>query len=185
MKKRRQTSSTAARKPAEALTRRDLRPPPEALLGYRLWQVHYTWHRHIERQLNAIKLTHLQYVLLAAANHFLNEGQVPSQSRLAQYTKIEKMMVSKNLRMLEDRGYVARKPHPDNRRANGIDLTASGRAILRRAFNAAVAAHAGFFRAFGEDWHDFDHMLSLLMATEPTTTTRKPRHGAIGLEQGS
>lgn len=144
----------------------ELHVPAEALLGYRLWQVHYAWHRHIERQLNLIKLTHIQYVLLAATYHLLAEGQTSSQIRLAQYTKLEKMMVSKNLRVLEDRGYVSRKPHPDNRRANRIDLTVSGRRILRQAFDAAVAAHAIFFRAAKLDWHKFDDVLRLLMRAE-------------------
>jgi DNA-binding MarR family transcriptional regulator len=143
-----------------------IQAPPEAILGYRLWQVHYAWHREIERQLDTLTLTHLQYVLLAATNHLLNAGQVPSQTALAQYTKIEKMMVSKNLRQLEERGYVARKPHPDNGRANSIDLTAAGRTILQRAFKAAGAAHESFFGAVGSDWRKFDDMLRRLMVQE-------------------
>jgi DNA-binding MarR family transcriptional regulator len=167
----------AKRKTARAGGADLLQAPAEAILGYRLWQVHYQWHREIERQLETMKLTHLQYVLLAATNHLLNEGRVPSQTQLAQYTKIEKMMVSKNLRELEARGYVMRKPHPDNGRANGIDLTATGRTILRKAFAAASAAHATFFGAFGADWRKFDEMLHILMQSqgmqeEPHDVTR-------------
>ena len=149
--------------------------PPEALLGYHLWQVHYAWHRHIERQLRVVKLTHLQYVLLAATSDLISDGQVPSQSSLARFTKLEKMMVSKNLRALERRGYVARNPHPENRRANEIGLTESGRRILKRAFDAATVAHREFFHAFGKDWHRFDEMLRLLMPTDVGATRRAKR----------
>lgn len=137
--------------------------PPEALLGYRLWQVHYAWHRHIERHLGAVKLTHLQYVLLAATSHLLNDHQPPTQIGLAKFTRLEKMMVSKNLRSLERQGLIARNPHPHNPRANEIGLTARGWRALGAAFAAAATAHGSFFQAFGKDWRKFDAMLRILM----------------------
>jgi DNA-binding MarR family transcriptional regulator len=137
--------------------------PPEALLGYRLWQVHYAWHRHIERHLEAVKLTHLQYVLLAATSHLLNDRQPPTQIGLAKFTRLEKMMVSKNLRALERQGLIARHPHPQNSRANEIGLTARGWRVLGEAFAAAAAAHGSFFRPFGKEWRRFDAMLRILM----------------------
>lgn len=149
------SSRRAAPKPVAA--------PPEALLGYRLWQVHYAWHRHVERHLGAIDLTHLQYVLLAATSHLLSDHQPPTQIRLAKFTRLEKMMVSKNLRALERQGLIARNPHPTNPRANEIGLTAKGWRVLERAFAAAIAAHASFFRPFGSDWRKFDTMLRILM----------------------
>jgi DNA-binding MarR family transcriptional regulator len=136
---------------------------PETLLGYRLWQVHYLWHKHIERELRAVNLSHLQYVLLAATNFLSREGEVPSQIRLATFTKVEKMMVSKNLRILEQRGYLSRKPYPGDRRANRIQLTASGLRLLRRTLSISVAAHAGFFRSLGSDWKRLNRMLQALM----------------------
>jgi len=137
--------------------------PPEALLGYRLWQVHYAWHRHIERHLGSVNLTHLQYVLLAATSHLLSDDQPPTQIRLAKFTRLEKMMVSKNLRALEQRGLIARNPHPKNARAKEVGLTAEGWRTLGHAFAAAAAAQASFFRPFGKDWRKFDAMLRVLM----------------------
>src|ERR1043165_2075577 len=110
MKPRRRTGRTLRRRRAassgpnakDAVPR--LNVEPELLLGYRLWQVHYLWHRYIERRLRAANLTHLQYVLLAATNYLLRDGETPSQIRLATFTQVEKMMVSKNLRQLERRG---------------------------------------------------------------------------------
>jgi DNA-binding MarR family transcriptional regulator len=136
---------------------------PETLLGYRLWQVHYLWHKHIERELRAVDLSHLQYVLLAATNFLSREGEIPSQIRLATFTKVEKMMVSKNLRVLERRGYLSRKPYPGDRRANRIQLTASGLRLLRRTLSISAAAHAGFFRTLGSDWKRLNRLLQALM----------------------
>ena len=147
---------------------------PETLLGYRLWQVHYLWHKHFERELRAVNLTHLQYVLLAATNFLIREGEVPSQIRLATFTKVEKMMVSKTLRVLERRGYLTRKPHPGDRRANRIQLTAAGVRLLKRTLSISAAAHAGFFKTLGSDWKRLNQMLHGLM-TAATLSERSPR----------
>jgi DNA-binding MarR family transcriptional regulator len=138
--------------------------PPEALLGYRLWQVHARWHRQLERRLAEIGLTHLQYILLAATNRLLADAETPSQIRLATFTKIEKMMVSKTIRALERRGFLARKRNAANRRANQIELTAAGTQVLRLAFAAGVKAHEAFFRSLGRDWRTLDAMLDRLIA---------------------
>ncbi len=137
--------------------------PPEVLLGYRLWQVHYCWHRHIEQYLRALELTHLQYVLLVTTYHLTSIGEAPSQIRLSNFTNVEKMMVSKNLRVLEGRGYMSRRPDPDDRRANRIQLTAAGTRVLRRAFDASADAHESFFRVLGKDWKHVNNQLRLLV----------------------
>ena len=142
--------------------------PPEVLLGYRLWQVHYSWHRHIERHLKTIDLTHLQYVLLAALYHLVSQGEAPSQIRLSNFTNVEKMMVSKTLRVLENRGLISRKPLPEDRRANQIQMTASGRHMLQRAFTVSEAAHVKFFHAIGDDWKRVDGLLRELIHHQPS-----------------
>lgn len=152
-RQRRKTNSTALRDVPK------LAVPPEVMLGYRLWQVHYSWHRHIERHLKAIDLTHLQYALLAAIYHLVSLGEAPSQIRLSNFTNVEKMMVSKTLRLLENRGLLSRKVLPEDRRANQIQLTAAGRHMLQRAFTASAAAHAKFFHVIGDDWKRVDVLL--------------------------
>lgn len=86
--------------------------PPEVFLGYKLWRVHHLWHRHFERRLKALGLTRTQYLLLVATYHLISQGEAPSQIRLSNFTLVEKMMVSKTLRVLEQRGYLSRKPTP-------------------------------------------------------------------------
>ncbi len=140
--------------------------PPEVLLGYRLWQVHYQWHRHIERYFKAIDLTHMQFVLLAATYHLLGQGETPSQIRLSNFTNVEKMMVSKNVRVLEHRGFLSRKPLPGDRRANQIQLTAAGRQMLQKAFAATIAAHANFFHVLGDEWKQVDKLLRHLIDSQ-------------------
>ena len=44
---------------------------------------------------------------------------------------------------LERRGLVARQPHPTDRRAVGLHLTAEGRTLMRKAERAAAEIEAG------------------------------------------
>ncbi len=153
-----QTSSPAPRKAA-----RTSEAQRETLLGYRLWQVQHLWHKHIERELGTIELSHLQYALLAAINLLTRTGEFPSQIRLAEFSKVEKMMVSKHLRGLEQRGLVSRRPRPGDRRANQLELTASGARILRRALAISLKAHATFFQRIGDGRQRLNDMLQVLM----------------------
>jgi DNA-binding MarR family transcriptional regulator len=161
-KPRRKISSVPTEEAAPTLT-----VPPEVLLGYRLWQAHYQWHRHIERCFKTIDLTHMQYVLLAATYHLLSQGETPSQIRLSNFTNVEKMMVSKNVRVLERRGLVARKPLPGDRRANQIQLTDTGREMLQKAFAVTTAAHSDFFHVLGDEWKQVNKLLRHLIHSQP------------------
>jgi DNA-binding MarR family transcriptional regulator len=156
----RRSSKNAAARPAAP---GGLAAPQEVLLGYRLWQAHHLWQRQVGRYLKAVGLTPVQYVLLAATYHLVSKDEVPSQIRLSTYTGVEKMMVSKNLRLLAHRGYLSRTPCPRDRRINRIRLTTAGMQILQRAFAKTTAAHASFFRSLGEDWKRVNSLLRTLI----------------------
>ena len=141
--------------------------PHRILLGYRLWQTHHLWHRNIEKLLATLDLTHLHYALLSAMNYMICHGEIPSQIRLSQFTKVEKMMISKNLRVLERRGLVSRKPDPEDRRANRLLLTEAGIRTLQRGFAASRKAHASFFfRVLGAEERRLNEMLQALMDSQ-------------------
>ena len=96
---------------------------PSETFGYRLWHVSHAWQRRLEQALAPLDLTHLQFVVLAKTAWISREGEVPSQTRVAAEASMDRMMVSKVLRLLEAKGYVARAAHPDDPRANRVDLT--------------------------------------------------------------
>lgn len=137
--------------------------PPESLLGYRLWQASHLWQRQVGRQLKPLGLTPVQYVLLAAANRLVSLGEAPSQIRIADYTGIEKMMVSKNLRALAAAGYVSRTACEEDRRVVEVRLTRAGKDVLQRAFAAARVAHDSFFCFLGQDRKRMNALLRLLI----------------------
>jgi DNA-binding MarR family transcriptional regulator len=137
--------------------------PGEIVLGYRIWQTYHLWHRQVGRYLRTAGLTAAQYVLLVAIYYLATQNETASQIELATFTGVEKMMVSKHLRLLVHRGYVSRSPGMRDRRINEIRLTRAGVNVLRRAFAASAAANAGFFHAVGDDWKKINSLLRKLI----------------------
>jgi DNA-binding MarR family transcriptional regulator len=123
---------------------------PEDSLGWRLWHVLHAYQRTVEQALVDLDLTHLQYMLLTLSGYLALTGEVPSQTRLAAVAGLDKMMVSKVVRLLEEKGYVARSPHPDDPRANRVDVTPDGLDVLRKAMPLVRTLHDGFFDCLGE-----------------------------------
>jgi DNA-binding MarR family transcriptional regulator len=118
---------------------------PAESFGFRLWHVTHAWQRRLEGALAPLDLTHLQFVMLAATAWLSRQGETPSQTRIAGFTSVDRMMVSKILRLLEAKGYLGRSLHPDDTRANRVDLTPTGRAILSRAVDVMRTTQDEFF----------------------------------------
>jgi MarR family transcriptional regulator, organic hydroperoxide resistance regulator len=114
-------------------------------LGYRLKLALHAWARHLDAALRPLGLTHLQFYALAAIEVSCERGETPSQVRIAAFLEVDAMMTSKILRLLEERGYLKRSPHPNDPRANALCLTPAGKRLLQAASPVARAAHAAFF----------------------------------------
>lgn len=146
------------------------RPPhPDDFLGYRLWHVHHAWQRYLENALGPLGLTHVQFVLLLTVAWFEGQSQQPSQADLIAFTHFEKMMVSRVLRSLQERGFIARSPHPDDPRANRIALTEVGREAFEAALPVLTAAQERFFAFLGERREAFAAELGRIMTSHDLT----------------
>jgi DNA-binding MarR family transcriptional regulator len=140
---------------------------PEETFGFRLWHVLHAWQRRVEAALSPLDLTHMQFVVLAITASLLREGENVSQSRIAGFGKIDRMMLSKMLRLLEDKGYVERGPHPQDTRANSVELTRAGREALAAAVPLVRGAQDAFFgRLPAADQDALASQLDRLMALE-------------------
>jgi DNA-binding MarR family transcriptional regulator len=118
---------------------------PEESVGYRMKLALHAWTRHLDAALRPLGVTHLQFIALDAIEIFGERGEVPSQVRIAGLMQLDPMMISKILRLLEGRGYVTRRPHPDDPRANALYLTPAGKDLVHSASPVVRAAHAAFF----------------------------------------
>ena len=118
---------------------------PEEGLCYRLKHAYHAWTRHFDAALRPLGLTHVQFLALYAIERLRQRDEIPSQSQVAAATQLDPMMISKILRLLEERGYLKRSPHPDDPRANALHLTHAGDALVRAAMPVVRDAHATFF----------------------------------------
>jgi DNA-binding MarR family transcriptional regulator len=105
---------------------------PEDSPGFLLWQTTITWQRSIKKALEPHGVSHTQFVLLAILLWHDKIQQIPTQVILANWSKLDKMTVSKSLRALVDQGFVKRHEHPNDTRAKAVQLTAEGKLLASK-----------------------------------------------------
>jgi DNA-binding MarR family transcriptional regulator len=125
-------------------------PGPGHSPGFLLWKVSNVWQRRQRAALKPFKLTHAQFVLLATATWF-GATETLTQARLAELSGIDPMTTSQLVRTLETAALLKRSDHPEDPRANAIEVTAAGRDKARKAVVAVEAADAAFFAVIGAD----------------------------------
>ncbi len=120
-------------------------PGPGDGPGFLLWQVANAWQRRLRQALEKVGLTHVQFVLLAGIKG-LEEAQMPiTQATLARFVRVDEMMTSQVIRMLERRGTVMRRPHPHDLRARSLALSEEGERLLEWAKPIVAAVDEAFF----------------------------------------
>src|ERR1700751_5331793 len=82
--------------------------PCEESLGHRLRLAYQAWMRHFDAALRPLGLTPVQFIALNVIGRHHQHGEIPSQVQVATATHLDAMMISKTLRLLEERGYLKR-----------------------------------------------------------------------------
>jgi len=118
--------------------------------GLLLWRVSTRWAAAQRDALAPYDLTHTQFVLLASLLWLLRGRDEPvTQRELADFAGTDVMMTSQVLRTLETKGYVERRPHPDDGRARELVVTAAGAEQANRAVQVVERVDEKFFGAAG------------------------------------
>jgi len=113
--------------------------------GYLLGQLTVLWQRKQKKVLDPLNLTQTQFVLLAAVGWLSKESKEVTQVDIANQSNADRMMVSKVLRTLEEKGFITRKEHETDTRAKTIKLTTSGEVVLQKAIVEVENADLDFF----------------------------------------
>ncbi|HMG42248.1 MAG TPA: MarR family winged helix-turn-helix transcriptional regulator [Acidimicrobiales bacterium] len=116
----------------------ELRPTTGSLV----WHLALRWRAAVDREVAQFGLTHAQYSALASLRALARRGETPSQRRLAEYTGLGPIYVSKLARALERGGLVARVTDPTDARARQLTLTDQGAEIADRAMTVVRALDA-------------------------------------------
>lgn len=133
------------RQGVEAL-RRQVRQMSDQCLGQRIARLHRLVDRRFESELRPVGLTLAQLELLSA----LPVLKRPARLRdLANRLGLERSTVSRNVAVLQQRGYVESTRTPTGR-TSGICVSEAGYAVLAETAEAWRRAHAWISEALGE-----------------------------------
>jgi DNA-binding MarR family transcriptional regulator len=136
---------------------------PEDSSGFLLWQVTMLWQRKIKKGLDTIDITHTQFVLLASLAWLINKNDIVTQTDIASHSKTDRMMVSKVLRTLQQKGFVQRQEHETDTRAKTIWLTAKGETVLQKALKLVEKADTVFFNVLQKGITNYNKQMLTLM----------------------
>ena len=115
--------------------------------GFLLWQVTTLWQREIKIALEPLGLSHSGFVLLASLLWFEEQDVVVTQTTLIEHTKLDKMTVSKSLKVLERNGFVLRTENEQDTRAKTILLSNEGRSVAIESVKVVEGVDGSFFSA--------------------------------------
>jgi DNA-binding MarR family transcriptional regulator len=118
---------------------------PGASPGFLLWHLTLTWQRAVTAALAPMKLTHVQFVLLACAWWLTENGSPPNQLQLARQAGTEVRMTSEVVRKLEAKGLLTREIDASDSRARRLRPTAAGARLAQDAIDAVEQVDADFF----------------------------------------
>ncbi len=133
---------------------------PEDSPGFLLWQTTMTWQRRIKKALEPCEIAHAQFVLLAILLWHDKIKQEPTQVILANWSKLDKMTVSKSLRGLVDQNLVVRHEHPVDTRAKVVKLTAIGKSMASKLVPVVERIDAEFFGSVSKE--DVQNLVQIL-----------------------
>ncbi|MHA4895750.1 MarR family winged helix-turn-helix transcriptional regulator [Pedobacter sp. PWIIR3] len=131
--------------------------------GYLLGQVTMLWQRKQKKVLDPLDLTQTQFVLLAALGWLSKKSKSVTQIDIANQSNADRMMVSKVLRTLEDKGFITRKEHETDTRAKAIELTSSGAVVLQKGLIEIENADLEFFASLDTQLFAFNRSMEQLI----------------------
>ncbi len=118
---------------------------PEDSPGFLLWQTTTSWQRLIKRALEPFDISHAQFVIMAILLWFEEHQYDTTQVLIVNWSKLDKMTVSKALKKLVSYGLVNRSEHKTDMRAKSVELSKKGKALIRKLVPVVESIDADFF----------------------------------------
>lgn len=134
--------------------------------GFLLWQVTTNWQRGIKKLLDAIDLTHPQFVVLASLLWLSKKQEAVTQIHLSNHNKIDPMTTSAIIKILLRKEFIERREHHSDTRAKAITLTEEGTKITRKAVKMIEKFDEHFFETLGDRQDNFNKNLLTLLQKE-------------------
>ncbi len=134
----------------------------EESTGLLFMRTYNKWHGEIKRRLKPVGITHPQFVVITSIGYISRGQSDVTQVMVANMAGMDVMSVSQILALLEKKGYVERKPHPQDTRANSISLTKEGQGRMIAALPVVEEVDELFFGSLAERETEFKKYLNEL-----------------------
>jgi MarR family transcriptional regulator, organic hydroperoxide resistance regulator len=118
---------------------------PEDSPGFLLWQTTTTWQRLVKNAIEPYNISHAQFVIMATLLWFEAHKYDTTQVLIAQWSKLDKMTVSKSLKVLAHYGFVNRTEHKTDTRAKIVSLTDAGKKLVHTLVPVVEKVDEEFF----------------------------------------
>lgn len=118
---------------------------PEDSPGFLLWQTTTTWQRLIKKALEPHNISHAQFVIMATLLWFKAHHYDTTQILIVNWTKLDKMTVSKSLKKLSTQGLINRIEHETDTRAKSVSLTEKGELLVYKLVPVVEKLDKAFF----------------------------------------
>jgi DNA-binding MarR family transcriptional regulator len=119
--------------------------------GFSLWQTTMVWQRHIKKALEPHGVSHAQFVILATLLWFELHNFQATQIQIVDWTKLDKMTISKSLKRLVGWNFAQRVENEKDTRAKTVSLTTVGRLMAERLVPIVEAIDSKFFGRINKD----------------------------------
>ncbi len=113
--------------------------------GFLLWQMTMLWQRVIKKALEPYTISHAQFVIMATLLWFELQKKNITQVDIIEWTKLDKMTVSKSLKKLVALKLVNRIEHQSDSRAKSALLTSAGKKLVKQLIPLIEKVDARFF----------------------------------------
>ena len=118
---------------------------PEDSPGFLLWQTTMVWQRQIKKALEVYDISNAQFVIMATLLWFEAHGYDTTQILIVNWSKLDKMTVSKSLKKLVVMGLVNRIEHETDTRAKSVSLTDNGKKLVHKLVPIIEGIDGRFF----------------------------------------
>jgi len=128
--------------------------------GFLLWQLTNQWQQQQRKALRPLGLTHPQFVALAGIlwlSSIYEDGA--SQNQVAEFTSIDKMMMSDLVKTLLEKKLIERSRDIKDKRAYSLTLTNAGHKLTLKAIPIIEGIDAVFFT---KETKGLDHLVAIL-----------------------
>jgi MarR family transcriptional regulator, organic hydroperoxide resistance regulator len=125
-------------------------------------QAYFTWKRITDRALEAVGLTHTQYVFMATLFELRKLQALTTQNDLARLTNSDVTMTSQILRTLQKRGLVSHEQIEGDERAKYPSLSPEGKKLVKKAAEIMKTNEKEYFAPVEKNMEQFLTYLKIL-----------------------